>query len=498
MAKVIATIKAIITRIIFSAHSAIAIWQVTQYKKDQNYWLLSIPLGLLFFEGLFTLAIKKNQEWRWFCPSVFLYLSSVVPAIWLLELDKMERRNKQRENISLSVVGKDLKNLDKILGMNIKLPDIQVDAETWVTLIEQFLMLILIVGRWLLPKGDLTRDQLSQLLLVYIGTAADIIEFFDSFKDDKVAGDYLLVFLTLGIWSWSLMQFTIVLSATRSRRPRGGGGGREDEEDNECCGKYCCGIDAWGIALNILLQDAPFLAFRLLIIIHYKIISYMNVFFTCKNTLVILLQLYRLYVVHTENHKNKKKLQKSKYAPKNRKYQREFERGYGWDVRSFDPGDIYMISNGKFDRPKRNRKYYDDDFTEVSEKRSKKNQRSRKDTGYSTASSNENRHRVKQVPRRNDSAESTEKRHRSSKKRDTDESEHEKRSKSSVNDKNKRQKVHAESDDERYQKKSTKHEKRLVEVTEESDTTSVSDKKAKKSQRNKKRQSTESDTTESD
>lgn len=65
MAKVIATIKAIITRIIFAAHSTIAIWQVTQYKKDQNFWLLSIPLGFLFFEGLFTLAIKKNQEWRW-------------------------------------------------------------------------------------------------------------------------------------------------------------------------------------------------------------------------------------------------------------------------------------------------------------------------------------------------------------------------------------------------------------------------------------------------
>ena len=38
------------------------------------------------------------------------------------------------------------------------------------TLIEQFLMLVLIIGRWLLPKGDLTRDQLSQLLLVYIGS----------------------------------------------------------------------------------------------------------------------------------------------------------------------------------------------------------------------------------------------------------------------------------------------------------------------------------------
>lgn len=33
----------------------------------------------------------------------------------------------------------------------------------------------------------------------------------------------------------------------------------------------------------------------------------MNVFFTCKNTLVILLQLYRLYVVYSENRKNKRK-----------------------------------------------------------------------------------------------------------------------------------------------------------------------------------------------
>lgn len=63
---------------------------------------------------------------------------------------------------------------------NIAIP---VNDDTLVVIIEQFLMLILIIGRWMLPKGDLTRDQLSQLLLVYIGTAADIIEFFDSFKE---------------------------------------------------------------------------------------------------------------------------------------------------------------------------------------------------------------------------------------------------------------------------------------------------------------------------
>lgn len=103
---------------------------------------------------------------------MFLYLSSVVPAIWLLELDKIDQRmlfEKETGNLNLTAFGADLKKLDNLLGVQIKLPDIQVDSSTWITLIEQFLMLILIVGRWMLPKGDLTRDQLSQLLLVYIG-----------------------------------------------------------------------------------------------------------------------------------------------------------------------------------------------------------------------------------------------------------------------------------------------------------------------------------------
>lgn len=55
------------------------------------------------------------------------------------------------------------------------------------------------------------------------------------------------------------------------------------------------------------MQDGPFLAFRLILIIHYGIVSYMNIFFTCKNTLVILLQLYRLYVVQTESKHKKRK-----------------------------------------------------------------------------------------------------------------------------------------------------------------------------------------------
>ncbi|EDV53540.2 uncharacterized protein Dere_GG11482 [Drosophila erecta] len=339
---------------------------------------------------------------RRFCPSVFLYLSSIVPAIWLLELDKVARRvgNMTTTNSTVyspsnfsipvgnttiyisSTNSSGVPPVATLLGQ--AGVTLSVTPDTWTTLIEQFLMLILIVGRWLLPKGDLTRDQLSQLLLVYIGTAADIIEFFDSYKDDSIAKIGFLVFLTLGIWSWSLMQFTIVLSATRGRRPRGSGS-HHKEEHTDCCQNCCCGIDVWGIVLNVILQDAPFLTFRLLIIFQYKIINYMNVFFTCKNSLVIILQLYRLYVVNAEFWKNRRESRMAKA----RQFQSRRK------VQDADQNSIYMISNERGGEVKKKiKRAKDKDYAEqeaVYSKRKKdkkdKKKRKRKDTGYSTASS---------------------------------------------------------------------------------------------------------------
>ncbi len=70
--------------------------------------------------------------------------------------------------------------------IEIKIP-IKLSSDQWLRTLEQALLLFLIIGRWILPKGKLTHDQLSQLLLVYIGTAADIVEFFDAFKEDIVS-----------------------------------------------------------------------------------------------------------------------------------------------------------------------------------------------------------------------------------------------------------------------------------------------------------------------
>ena len=62
----------------------------------------------------------------------------------------------------------------------------------------------------------------------------------------------------------------------------------------------CCDAAVFGIIVSIFLQDAPFLVLRLLLIFNYNVISYTNMFFTCKNTLVIILLLYRLIVIQVE------------------------------------------------------------------------------------------------------------------------------------------------------------------------------------------------------
>lgn len=53
---------------------------------------------------------------------------------------------------------------------------LEMEPAQWVVMVEQLVLFVLILGRWMLPKGDISRDELSQLLLVYIGMAADIIE----------------------------------------------------------------------------------------------------------------------------------------------------------------------------------------------------------------------------------------------------------------------------------------------------------------------------------
>lgn len=113
----------------------------------------------------------------------------------------------------------------------------------------------------------------------------------------------LLCYIILGIWTLSLLQFTLVLTATRARRDQSG---VPSQTDGDKVG--CCNPEIYGIMTSIMMQDCPFLVVRLLLIFKYHVISYTNMFFTSKNSLVIILLMYRVLVIQTEARRKRAEL----------------------------------------------------------------------------------------------------------------------------------------------------------------------------------------------
>ena len=153
-----------------------------------------------------------------------------------------------------------------------------------------------------LNEASFSREQLSQLLLVFIGTGADILEFVsETIEDDSDSACSLRLHAVIWIvWAWSLFQFTLVLTASSGRKARGGGGARGADSAG-CCTSCCMGYfsnpDVWGMLLTLFLQDLPFLVARCYFIFELNMRSQMMIFFTLKNLLVVLLQVYRLGVL---------------------------------------------------------------------------------------------------------------------------------------------------------------------------------------------------------
>ncbi|ROT62724.1 putative transmembrane protein 26 [Penaeus vannamei] len=125
------------------------------------------------------------------------------------------------------------------------------------------------------------------------------------------------------IWTWSLMQFTLVLSATHAPKTRPSinypppkdmidemtpvdrmvhdfGEGDGLLRPSVTCSPNIdlfLDMDIIAILTTVFMQDGPFFLLRLTLIFGYKVVSYLNIFFTCKNTLLVSLQLYRLFVL---------------------------------------------------------------------------------------------------------------------------------------------------------------------------------------------------------
>ncbi|XP_066279777.1 transmembrane protein 26-like [Branchiostoma lanceolatum] len=317
--------KAILTRLLFSLHAIITIWRTEENTGQPLFWLFCLPLYFLLVEGVITIKKRKGLEWKWFCPSVLFYLMSVIPSLWVLEFDIMYKRFKSPEECPMFFSQTDENSTVSVTTAQTTLHTVTATHNTtassghgppslfsvfplgdsaWVLALHQTMLCILILGRWMLPKpGDVSRDQLSQLLLVYFGIAADILEFqLESVKEDAVKCNEGLIVMVMVFWTWSLIQFTLVLTATKT------GQVVEDTKLDRINLHGCCESEVWSILVAMLMQDLPFLVVRLFLMIQYNSVHQMMIFFTAKNILVLMLQTYRWYVLMAERRAERQQL----------------------------------------------------------------------------------------------------------------------------------------------------------------------------------------------
>ncbi|XP_030642628.1 transmembrane protein 26 [Chanos chanos] len=294
---------AIITRSLFILVSLIGVWRVTWVKNDNVYWLLTILYIPLIIEMIITLKRRKGKDYKWFSPAILLFLISIIPSIWILELHHQANKSSdlQCRNLdSWDSVKSMVSSFNGTLG-NQTLQGLQkmltsVCSNNWILALHQVLLILLILGKWLLPLGGgVTRDELSQLLLIFVGTAADILEFTSETLSDVKDNSPQLVYIILAVWTWSMLQFPLHLAVVTSRPVESIELGGSCNQDNTLLSRHS--TDIWNIVESLFIQDGPFLVVRLTVMTYFEVFHQMLVFFAIKNFMVVVLNLYRLFVI---------------------------------------------------------------------------------------------------------------------------------------------------------------------------------------------------------
>ncbi|KAI6178190.1 hypothetical protein M3Y98_00473800 [Aphelenchoides besseyi] len=264
-------LRALLARAVFIVHSLTAIWAAVNMHKDNSIWTFALVSVSIVIEGSYTIVMRAGDERKWFSPSILLYILATAPPIWLLETKMCEWR---------------------------LLNTAELNSKLQYQVLEQLLLVVLIVGRWILPKGEISREQLSQILLAYLAISSDIVEFFDVFKERVVFQNLHLQYIVLSAWTLSLLQFPFILTVSRARKVRIA----INEEvpikrQRPELSQLFYDVDLWAIFVANSLQDIPFLLVRLYLIIHFKLVTYTLLFFLSKNVLVIVLQSWRAFVL---------------------------------------------------------------------------------------------------------------------------------------------------------------------------------------------------------
>uniref|UniRef100_A0A7M6DP29 Transmembrane protein 26 n=2 Tax=Clytia hemisphaerica TaxID=252671 RepID=A0A7M6DP29_9CNID len=230
-------IRALFPRLLFLIHGLLCVYIIVKQENDNKYWYLTICLGLLFLEGIFNVIVRHGKEFHWFCPSAFLYCAVLIVTLTLLReaqikcLDDNMICNSKVGDAQTTCLAEKASCDSKLPGSDFIINFFNgMSFSKRADMIEQTGLLVLIVGRWLLPQGSISKDQFCQILLIYIGTAADIVEFSEIYKDDDVINlgpDTVDVLRSCCyVWAFSVLQFSMTIALPED-------GLKEEEEDDE-------------------------------------------------------------------------------------------------------------------------------------------------------------------------------------------------------------------------------------------------------------------------
>ncbi|CAF0934512.1 unnamed protein product [Rotaria sp. Silwood1] len=319
-------LQATIVRLGFCAHNLIATYFL--YDDIKDYWCLLNLCGTIFLliELVVTIIERQGLEPKWFSPSFLIFILTSIPSLWLLEMRRVAQRrlafSTNNNNTNTMVfdqfilrMGNDEFDPSQTLPHNIlmKTLRINVNLDTKIMGLELSLLLLIIVGRWLLPKGVTSRSNLSQLLLVYMSIASDIVDLLTIFNEDQILRSQRMLIATLSVLSWSLLQFaTNMRAANKNTRLANVDSFRYALKKSRRRRMFFLypmqrlfENDAWYLyEINLMSCSATQLALRLVAVIKFDVRSYSTLFFTCKNGIILFLQFYRLVAILTENDKS--------------------------------------------------------------------------------------------------------------------------------------------------------------------------------------------------
>ncbi|WAR25513.1 TMM26-like protein [Mya arenaria] len=289
--------RAVLARTLLIGHACVSVY--TAAKVDARYngiYALCIPL--FFLETATVLYFRYGCEWKRICTAFVSYLLTMIPVLWILRLNDISvAMTSPAQNVTGNQLNTSApqQSFDVTLFGNKSMFADVFRGERLTSLLEQSMMILLIICRWLLPRGRIDRNSLSQLLIMYSAISADILDFSDTVTRDEVMRHPFFRYGVLGVWSLSLVQFVVVITTafTFRRKQRlpvlGTDAGRGDDGSEDKS-------EVLSILMVFFMQDGPFLVARVYMV-YLGVVDYMILFFTLKNLLTLVLGLYRFCVL---------------------------------------------------------------------------------------------------------------------------------------------------------------------------------------------------------